>query len=146
MKINYASVVDWYWRADILRTNPNFHNRPRFDFALVQINGNQCIFVQLIFLFSVEFNGCTLGLALVLPLDVPRSLTNQPRDVRLQLTRVQPQHRSSSVVIDTKLIVRGALLTRDLMSENGEYLVVDSIDEYFCLRLKSVELVQNAHL
>ena len=146
MKINYASVVDWYWRADILRTNPNFHNRPRFDFALVQINGNQCIFVQLIFLFSVEFNGRTLGLALVLPLDVPRSLTNRPRDVRLQLTRVQTRCRSSSVVINTKLIVRGALLTRDLMLENGEYLVVDSIDKDFWLCLKSVELVQNAHL
>jgi len=146
VKINYASVVDWYWRADILRTNPNFHNRPRFDFALVQINGNQCIFIQLIFLFSVEFNGRTLGLALVLPLDVPRSLTNRPRDVRLQLTRVQTRCRSSSVVINTKLIVRGALLTRDLMSENGEYLVIDSIDEDFWLRLKSVELVQNAHL
>jgi len=146
MKVNYASVVDWYWKADILRTNPDFHSRPRYDFALVQINGNQCIFIQLLFLFSVEFNGRTLDLALVLPLDVPRSLTNRPRDVKLQLTRVQPRRRSSSVVIDTKLIVRGALLTRDLMSANGEYLVVDSIDEDFWLRFKSVELVQNAHL
>ena len=146
MKTNYASVVDWYWRADILRTNPNFHNRPRYDFALVQIDGNQCIFVQLLFLFSVEFNGRTLDLALVLPQDVPRSLTNRPRDVELRLTRVQPRRRSSSVVIDTKLIIRGALLTRDLMSANGEYLVVDSIDEDFWLRFKSVELVQNAPL
>jgi hypothetical protein len=94
----------------------------------------------------VEFNGRTLDLALVLPLDVPRSLTNRPRDVKLQLTRVQPRRRSSSIVINTKLIVCGALLTRDLMSANGEYLVVDSIDEDFWIRLKSVELLQNAHL
>ncbi|KAF8151553.1 hypothetical protein B0H34DRAFT_678154 [Crassisporium funariophilum] len=112
MKVNYASVVDWYWKVDILQTNPKFHDRPQYDFTLVQINGAKY-------------------LALTLPLDLPLTpgVSTRRQDKDLGLTRVHPQRRLNSVVINTKFIIRGALLTKDLMSASGEHLVVDSIDE-----------------
>lgn len=33
--LTYQSMEDWTERCDILRCNPKFHGKPRFDFALV---------------------------------------------------------------------------------------------------------------
>ena len=140
-KINYGSVIDWYWKADIARTNPNFHNRPRYDFALLQIDANQCVFIQLLFLFSTEYNGIKYQLALALPLDLPPLERNAQRDRELRLCRVRPRRRQASIIVNMEMIVRGALLTEDLSSEGGEKLVVEFIDEDFWLRLKSVDLM-----
>lgn len=138
--------MDWNWNSNIIRANPNFHERPRYDFALVQIDGNECVFVQILFLFSMTHNRKNLNLAIVLPMDAPRMQENRTRDDILRLTRVSPRRRILSVVIDTSTIIRGALLTPDISSQAGEYLVVNTIDEDMWRRLKSVVLQLNVKL
>jgi len=145
MKVQYADVVDWHWKADILRTNPMFHNRPRYDFALVQIDGNKCIFVQLLCIFTITLDSTLYRLALVLPLDAPRSRVNRLRDEQLRLTCVRARSRSSAQVIPADKIVRGGLLTKDGLSET-EYLVIDVIDEDMWRRLKQVDIVTGSSL
>lgn len=144
VKVHYASVVDWRWNSNIIRANPDFHERPRYDFALVQIDGNECIFIQILFLFSMAYNGTKHNLAVVLPMDAPRMQENRARDDALRLTRVSPRRRMHSVVIDTSTIIRGALLTPDISSNAGEFLVVNTVDEDMWRRLESVVLKLNA--
>ena len=71
MKVHYASVIDWRWKPNIIRANPNFHNKPRYDYALVQVEGNECIFVQVLYIFQVQYLEKIYNLTLVLPFDAP---------------------------------------------------------------------------
>lgn len=146
--MHYASVVDWRWKENTIRANPSFHNRPRYDYALVQVtpNDNKHLFVQLIRSFKVRYLGQTFSLALVLPFDVPCLQRNRGRDDALRLIRLRPRQRVRSIVIDANTIVRGGLLTPDLDSNGGEHLVIDVIDEDMWRRLKTVELVTNARI
>jgi hypothetical protein len=144
MKVHYASVIDWRWKPNIIRVNPNFHNKPRYDYALVQVKGNECIFVQVLYLFQVQYLEKTYDFALVLPLDAPRLADNRGRDTALRLTRLHPRRRTDMIIIDANIVIRGGLVMADLASVGGELLVVDVIDEDMWRRLKSVELITRA--
>lgn len=144
MKVHYASVIDWRWKPNIIRANPNFHNHPRYDYALVQVNGNQCIFVQVLYIFQVQYLEKMFDLVLALPLDAPRLSGNRGRDEALRLTRVRPRRRVETIIIDANIIIRAGLVSADLASNGGEMLVVDAIDEDMWRRLKSVEFITRA--
>lgn len=85
-------------------------------------------------------------MALVLPFDIPRAALNRRRDKELRFTRVHPRARAQSVFIDTNSIIRGALLAQDGLSDRGEYLVVNFIDQDMWARLKIIELVNHAQI
>ena len=142
----YASVIDWNWKDNIIRANPNFHQHPRYDYALVQVNGNECVFVQVLFIFSTRHLDRNLNLALVLPFDVPKLPANRSRDDALRLTRLCPRRQTETVVINVDTVIRGGLLAPDLASRGGEFLVVDVIDEDMWMRLKDVEFVTRARI
>jgi hypothetical protein len=146
VKVHYASVIDWRWKPNIIRANPCFHNHPRYDYVLVQVNGNQCIFAQLLYIFRVRYLENSFDLVLVLPLDAPRLADNRGRDQALRLTRVRPRRKVETLIIEANIIVRGGLVAADLASNGGEMLVVDGIDEDMWMRLKSVEFVTRARL
>jgi len=85
-------------------------------------------------------------MALVLPFDIPKLMVNRPRDKALQFTRVQARPRASTVIIDTRSIIRGGLLVRDFASPGNEYLVIEFIDKDMWSRLKNIDLVTNTRL
>lgn len=85
-------------------------------------------------------------MALVLPFDVPPAAQNRRRDRELRFTRVHPRARAKSLFINTNAIIRGALLAEDRLSNEGEYLVVNFIDQDMWSRLKTMELVNHARI
>ena len=110
------------------------------------MDGNQCIFVQLLYIFQVQYLAKAFNLVLILPLDAPRLTENCTRDESLRLTRVRPRRKIETIIIDANIIIRGGLVTPDLSSKGGELLVVDVINEDMWRRLKAVEFVTQARL
>jgi len=85
-------------------------------------------------------------MALVLPFDIPRAALNRRRDRELRFTRVHPRARGRSLFIDTNSIIRGALLTKDHSSSEGECLVVNFVDQDMWMRLKTINLITHAQI
>jgi len=110
------------------------------------VDRNQCIFVQLLYIFQVQYLEKTFNLVLALPLDAPRLVENRTRDNILRLTRIRPRRKIETIIIDANIIIRGGLVAPDLSSKGGELLVVDVIDEDMWTRLKAVEFVTRARL
>lgn len=135
---------------NILRTNPNFYNKERYDCALIQVDGKESVFVRLRFLFAIKFDSEMYYLALALPMDQICTTSNRLRDQRLRLTRVRSRPLESSVIIGVDSIRRGALLLRDNdeRSSNQEYFVNTFIDQDMWMRMQPeyTELVRNANI
>ncbi|KAK1227009.1 hypothetical protein PQX77_009971 [Marasmius sp. AFHP31] len=53
LKINYKSKETWQLATDYLRCNPNFHNRPCYDYIIFDTQGSP-VFVQLKYLLVAE--------------------------------------------------------------------------------------------
>jgi len=84
-------------------------------------------------------------MALILPMDQLTLVRNRGWDNTLRLTRVRSRLRHDSIVVDTKTLIRGALLTSEHDSP-GEFFVLDTIDDDFWWRMKSVSLAHNVNL
>ncbi|PPQ74821.1 hypothetical protein CVT26_005455 [Gymnopilus dilepis] len=146
VKVAFMSTVDWKINTNILRANPNFHNRPRYDYGIIQVLQDQHIFAQILYIFRFDYMGTVYNLALILPMDVPRTMQNRARDSTLRLTRVHARPRHSSVIIDTNSIIRGAFLVKDHASDMSEFHVVSSVDEDMFIRMQSINLMNHAPL
>lgn len=145
LRVNYESTVDWSLTTDLLRVNPKFHNKERYDCVIVKIDSDKFIFAQLLCIFTCEVKSTKYFLALILPLDLPPSTINRGRDRELRFTRLRSRPRLSSSFISVESIVRGALISKDYGAEYGdEYLVVDVVDFDLWLRLKTLPLIHRA--
>ena len=140
LKINYESKVTWKQATDYLRCSENFHGRPRYDFVIVQTVEKR-IFVQLIYIFTVTVSKVKYPLALVQPFNalVPNDTVEKDRD--LGLIHVCTQARDKSKIIPVALIIRSAVLVKDLsVNMENDYLVMDIIDGDMFLRVKEMYL------
>lgn len=134
-------------QSNLVRANPNFHNRPRYDFVLIKVDEAQHIFAQLVYIFGIQVDEKPYYLALVTPFDAVPSLFNRKRDGDLRLTRVRARPRSEAVIISTESIVRGGLLVEDFGSPiDGEHLVIDFIDGDMWWRMKHLTLARKVNL
>ena len=150
--MKYESKITWKEESNILCVNPSFHNKARYDYALLQIDAKQgtFIFAQLLHIFSITVNATTYYMALILPIDepIPLSHINHSRDLKLKQRRLRARHRSKAAFINIELIVRGALLSPAFKEgeQYDEYLVIDVIDEDMWWRMKSVTLANKVKL
>ncbi|KAJ7919809.1 hypothetical protein B0H13DRAFT_1988027 [Mycena leptocephala] len=135
LKVFFKSLDNWVGNVDYLRCNPSFHNRPRFDGALVKTVAGD-IFVQLIYVFAISVNNEKQCFALVQPLDAPRGALSA-KDKALGFYRVRAKPRQASEFIPVRSIIRGALLASD-SSRPGDFLVIDLVDVDMWLRLKQM--------
>ncbi|KAJ7734783.1 hypothetical protein DFH07DRAFT_870865 [Mycena maculata] len=135
VKVFYQSLEDWSDQADYLRCNPSFHQRPRFDGALIRTETGH-IFVQLIYVFQISVGQNTYPFALAQPLDKPIGRSS-PKDRDLKLLRVRAKPRQSSEFFSVHSIVRGVVLVPD-SEKAGDFLVMDVVDADMYFRLKSV--------
>lgn len=137
-------MVDWSTEYHFIRANPNFHNRPRYDYALVKVgeDNSECIIVHVLYIFRIRVKGEEHHMALVLPFDVPRQISNRNRDTELRLERIHPRlNRANSIIIDTNTIIRGVLLAEDRSSDRREQHVVSFTDQDIWMRMKTMRLL-----
>ena len=129
-------MVDLSIGQDLLRCNPDFWGRPRYDYVIVNLSPRGQTFAKLISLFM-----CTVGIC-VHPLALVQSLDHRPRsgpvwdiDKKLSLHRWNLRPQSRCEIIPVRSIVRGALLIPDA-NYSGDHFVVDTVDTDMFLRIK----------
>lgn len=121
-------MIDLSTQEDLLRCNPEFWGRPRYDFIIVNLPSQGQMFAKLVCLFT-----CTMGthmhsLALVQSLDYrPHSGSVKDIDRKLSIYRwnLRPQNRCE--IIPVHGIVCGALLIPDTRY-SGDHFVVNTVD------------------
>ncbi|KAI0055128.1 hypothetical protein BV25DRAFT_1816053 [Artomyces pyxidatus] len=136
LKVNYESMVDWRQACDYLRCSPNFHNRPRYDCAILDTVAGP-IFGRLLFLFIIEIGETTYPIALVHPLDAPFG-PPQPQDLELGLFRLRARPREASEFFFCRSIIRGALVVPDNSRTDRDLLINDLIDGDMYLRIQDM--------
>ena len=92
-------------------------------------------FAQLAFVFVCRVDGQDYRLALVQPLDKSSRSSTKKVDKELTIYRWQIRARTRCEVIPVDFIVRGAVLVKD-PKFNGDYFVIDTLDEDMFLRIK----------
>ena len=97
-------------------------------------------------MLRIKYNDKEYHMALVLPFDVPRAAMNCWWDKEMRFTQVHPRARSASLFIDANSIIRGALLAKDGLSNKGEYLVVNFIDQDMWVWLQTLNLIYHAKI
>ena len=131
-------MVDWTTGTDLLRCNPKFWNRPRYDFAIVDLPSRGQVFVQLVFLFTCQVGASVYPLALIQALERhPRHGAVRDTDKKLSIYRWNIRARSRCEIIPVRSIMRGAALIPD-SKYAGDYFVVDTLDADMFLRVKAM--------
>ncbi|KAF8132645.1 hypothetical protein K438DRAFT_1998510 [Mycena galopus ATCC 62051] len=135
LKVFFNSLDNWLVDEDFPRCNPSFHNRPRYDAALVKTTrGN--IFVRLVYVFACKIEEQVFPFALVQALDA-KTGQRSAKDKMLGLYRVCEQDRKKSEFISVHSIIRGTMLAPDF-GKKGDYLVAYVVDADMYFRLQAM--------
>ncbi|KAJ7280986.1 hypothetical protein C8J57DRAFT_1564409 [Mycena rebaudengoi] len=135
LKVFFQSLDDWEDYADYLRCSPDFYGHPRYDVVIIKtVSGT--MFARLIFVFGFKVKDKIHCFALIQPLDSGTGPLS-PKDKALGFYRVREKPRRDSEFIPVESIIRGALLASD-PDKNGDFLVVDVVDNDMFLRLQSM--------
>jgi hypothetical protein len=135
--------VTWQAEQNILRANPLFHKKPRYDYALIHFDNGVCYVAQLLYIFGVTSGETTLHLALVQPMDLVLTNWNQWRDQDLCFTRLRSRPRTAvgTKIISVNSIIQGCLVIKDFSSRvDDEYLLIPFVDQDMWLRMKGLQL------
>ncbi|KAL1671770.1 hypothetical protein EV122DRAFT_295305 [Schizophyllum commune] len=142
LEVKYSSEVDWTITSDYLRCNADFHNKPRFDFVLLQTNsegdesiGAGIVVAQVLYIFSCAIDGVEHPLMITLPLDAPTGTPlRKDKDLGFIRRRTRQRRAQSKVeIFSPHSIIRGAVVTKDF-SKDSDYLLVNSADHDLFLR------------
>jgi hypothetical protein len=133
--VSFTSKVTWQIEINHLRCNPNFNNKPRYDYVLVS-TPNGVIFAQLLFIFTTATQDRIDAWALIRPLDaqVPQPSS---REQYYQFLRIRARARTSSRFISAKSIIRGVVVIPTHIME-GDYYVFDLLDDDIFLRVRTL--------
>ncbi|KAK7692929.1 hypothetical protein QCA50_004569 [Cerrena zonata] len=134
LKVNYESMVSWEICTDLLRCNPNFQEKPRYDYIMVD-TGQGHIYAQLLYMFKCTVGDNSYPLALIHPYDAGIPGPRRRKDKDLELRRIRPKPQIESEFISLHSVIRGALVVSDFET-NTDYFVVDTLDTDMFLRLR----------
>lgn len=126
-------MVDWRTAVDILRCNPCFHRRPRYDGIMVQTTKGP-IFGILILLFTCAVGTTEHPIALIQPYDAYAG-PHRNKDQDCGFFRVRAKPRSKAEFFFAQSIIRGAYIVPDF-GERGDFFVGDLIDADMFLRME----------
>jgi hypothetical protein len=133
--VSFTSKVTWQIEINHLRCNPNFNNKPRYDYVLVS-TPNGLIFAQILFTFTTGTNDRIDAWVLIRPLDAqvpPPSM----RETDYQFLRIRSRARISSCFISAKSIIRGVVVIPTHSMED-DYYVFDLLDDDIFLRVRAL--------
>ncbi|KAJ7214959.1 hypothetical protein GGX14DRAFT_359868, partial [Mycena pura] len=132
--VNYESKVNWSNARDILRCNPVFHGRPRYDSIIYEALNEPLAMGKLEVVFRCYLpRKATLDLALISPY---RKSTFAPK------TRTDCPVRewdTGTIFISLEHVTRGALLCPIFGASREVFYVIDCIDEDMFLRVNNIE-------
>ncbi|KAK7680232.1 hypothetical protein QCA50_016741 [Cerrena zonata] len=134
LKVNYESMVSWKICTDLLRCNPNFQEKPRYDYIMVD-TGQGHIYAQLLYMFKCTVGDNLYPLALIHPYDAGIPGPRCRKDKDLELRRIWPKPQIESEFISLHSVIQGALVVSDFET-NTDYFVVDTLDTDMFLRLR----------
>ncbi|KAJ7817727.1 hypothetical protein B0H13DRAFT_1662465 [Mycena leptocephala] len=133
--VDYQSKVDWKLGRDILRCNPCFHTRPRYDSIIYEGQDDDLAMGQLRLVFRCHLpQKITFDLAMIQPYRksswAARTRTNCP---------IREWSPGSTIFIALEHVTRGALLCPISGASREVFYVVDCIDEDMFLRVNEID-------
>ena len=126
LKVSFTSEVTWQIEINHLCCNPNFNNKPHYNYVLVS-TPNGVIVAQLLFIFTTATNDRIDPWVLVQPLDaqVPQPST---REKNCQLFQICAKPCTSSCFILAKSIIHGVIIIPTYIKE-GDFYIFDLLDD-----------------
>ncbi|KAJ7811933.1 hypothetical protein B0H13DRAFT_1666520 [Mycena leptocephala] len=133
--VDYQSKVDWKLGRDILRCNPCFHTRPRYDSIIYESQDNDLAMGQLRLVFRCHLpQKITLDLAMIQPYRksswAARTRTDCP---------IREWSPGNTIFIALEHVTRGTLLCPISGTSREVFYVVDCIDEDMFLRVNEID-------
>ncbi|KAJ7082070.1 hypothetical protein B0H15DRAFT_785946 [Mycena belliarum] len=132
--VDYQSKVDWKLARDILRCNPCFHTRPRYDSIIYESQGDELAMGQLVFVFR-----CHLPQSISLDLPLIRPYRRSTWAARTRTDCPMREWGSGSAFIALEHVTRGTLLCPIFGAPRKVFYVVDCVDEDMFLRVNSID-------
>jgi hypothetical protein len=132
-------MVTWQLETNILRCNPKFNNKPRYDHILVANPNGGVIFAQLIFMFTTTSSANdnrTDPWALIHPYDTEVGRPT-PLERDFQLYRIHAKSRGSSRFISALSIIRGVVVVPTYAKES-DFFVFDLLDDDLFMRVQDL--------
>ncbi|KAJ7450175.1 hypothetical protein FB451DRAFT_1052385 [Mycena latifolia] len=132
--VDYQSRVDWKLARDILRCNPSFHTRARYDSVIYESQDDDLAMGQLRLVFRCHLpQKVTLDLAMIRPYChsswSPRTRTDCP--IR--------KWGAGSTFVALEHVTRGVLLCPIFGASHEVFYVVDCVDEDMFLRVNGID-------
>ncbi|KAJ7270543.1 hypothetical protein C8J57DRAFT_1065718 [Mycena rebaudengoi] len=132
--VEFQSQVDWNIGRDILRCNPEFHGRRRYDSVIYEAHGDDLAMGQLELVFRCHLpRKVTLDLAMVQPYRKSTWAAKTRTDCPMR------GWTSSCIFIALQHVTRGALLCPIFGAPREIFYVIDCVDEDMFLRVNNIE-------
>ncbi|KAJ6551093.1 hypothetical protein B0H10DRAFT_1849878, partial [Mycena sp. CBHHK59/15] len=132
--IEFQSKVDWNRGRDILRCNPKFHGRPRYDSVIYEAHDDDLAMGQLELAFRCHLpHKATLDLVLIRPYRKSSWAAKTHTDCPIR------EWSPGSLFISMEHITCGALLCPIFGAPGEVFYVVDCVDEDMFLRINNID-------
>lgn len=131
LRVPFTSCDDWMPCYDLVRCNPKFHGRPRFDCVLINDeHGTRIGYGRLAALFSCSVLGHDFNIAFVLRSDI----VTPASDVDIGLSVVREREIGEFILVDR--IIRAAQLISTFAPDHPrDFFLNDLVDYDMILRL-----------
>ncbi|KAJ7112812.1 hypothetical protein C8R43DRAFT_1078728 [Mycena crocata] len=132
--VDFQSKVDWKNDRDILRCNPMFHGRPRYDSVIYEAEGDDLAMGRLELVFRCHLpHKVAIDLALIHP------YRKSTWSARTRTDCPMREWSPGSIFIALEHITRGALLCPIFGAPREVFYVIDCVDEDMFLRVNDID-------
>ncbi|KAJ6549454.1 hypothetical protein B0H10DRAFT_1969048 [Mycena sp. CBHHK59/15] len=132
--VEFQSKVDWNNGRDILRCNPKFHGRPRYDSIIYEAQGDDLAMGQLESVFRCHLpRKVTLDLAMIHPYRKSTWAARTRTDCPMR------EWGPGSTFIALEHVTRGALLCHIFGAPREVFYVIDCVDGDMFLRINNID-------